>query len=181
MILLKELDIELKNQYLIFTKKSELDESLFTKIAANHTILFQGGGNFGDLYRRHNDFRKSLIKHFLHQKIIFFPQTINYRNKALAKLDNELFSNASDLSLFVRSLDSYEFAKSFFPTTKSFLVPDAAFMIGDIKPSKKPDFDIFVLRRTDNESRFNTTIWKEILKKKLGNKYSFLVSSLYFI
>lgn len=179
-MILKELSIELKNQFSIFNKHLDLDQSIFSKISANQTLLFHGGGNFGDLYRHHHNLRNLIIQHFPKHKIIIFPQTINYQNKSEAKYDNQLFSKTSKLSINLRSKDSYELAKSLFPTTKSFIVPDAAFMIGDVKPLKKPDFDIFVLRRSDGESRFSVKIWEETLKKKVANNYSFIVSLSFF-
>ena len=39
-------------------------------------ILLQGGGNFGDLWRRHQDLRLEVIRAYPKNKIIILPQTV---------------------------------------------------------------------------------------------------------
>lgn len=152
---------------------------LKSKISPNDTILLHGGGNFGDLYRHHVLLRNFLISTFAQQnKILIFPQTINYRNVTLAASDNKIYSNASDLTIMARSDESFEFASKTFPNVNLILVPDAAFMIGDLEPAAQPDVDILVLRRTDFEHQYITKRWKEVFDKIIGNKSSitYLVS-----
>jgi exopolysaccharide biosynthesis predicted pyruvyltransferase EpsI len=96
----------------------------------------------------------------------------------LAFLDNAIYSNSPNLTIMVRSFDSLNFTRFNFPTTKSLLVPDMAFMLGNIKPLKSPIVDILVLRRTDNERRFDLKMWDTLLNEVVGAKYSFLVMNI---
>lgn len=136
-----------------------------------------GGGNFGDLWRSSTSSRNLIISLFRHNKIIIMPQTINYRNKTLIKFDNNIYTTASDLTIMTRSLESFNSSKIMFPTIKRYLVPDLAFMIGEVKPINQPIVNILVLRRTDYESRFDIDIWHLLLRKKLDNIYSYLVKN----
>ena len=46
------------------------------KIPKSAIILLNGGGNFGDLWRSHSEFRIKVINNFRTNKIIIFPQTV---------------------------------------------------------------------------------------------------------
>lgn len=176
-ILLDQLGVRLINE--IYDRDMIRNLNLKENISSvNYTLLMHGGGNFGDIWRFKTILRNSIIRLFSHYKIILMPQTINYRNNTLIKFDNDIYSKASDLIIMARSLDSFNFSKRMFPKIKSFFVPDLAFMIGDVKPLNKPIVNILVLRRTDREKRFNIDIWNLLLKKKLANNYSYLVSKI---
>ena len=53
-----------------------------------------------------------------------------------------------------RSLESFNSSREMFPTVRTELIPDFAFMISDVKPIDKPQVNILVLRRNDSETRF---------------------------
>lgn len=106
------------------------------------------------------------------------PQTINYRDKKLAKFDNQIYSRAFDLAIMTRSSESFNSSREMFPTIRIELIPDMAFMIGDVKPINKPQVNILVLRRNDSETRFKIKMWQSLLKRKCEEKYSFLVSCI---
>ena len=154
----------------------KISKRFLKAILKNHTILMQGGGNFGDIWRGCTKLRNSIIRLFPNHKIIMLPQTINYRNKNLFKLDNKVYSSALDLTIMTRSLESFNSSRKMFPTVRSVLMPDLAFMIGDVKPINKPKVNILVLRRTDKETRFKSDRWESLLEEKCGEKCSFLVS-----
>lgn len=174
--------IKIVNQFFFPENDFKFIEFITSKItSSNQTIIMHGGGNFGDLYRFITEFRNSIIKVFPNNKIIMLPQTINYRNKTLIKFDNYIYSKADKLTIMTRSLESFYFCHKFFPAVKTILIPDLAFMIGNVKPINKPEVNILVLRRTDFESQFKQVDWQSQLKKKLNNKFSFLVSFNIFI
>ncbi len=66
------------NYKLIYEAADKYEEH--NKIPEDCTILFHGGGNFGDLYRSHQKSRLGVIEKFCNHKIIIFPQTVYYRN-----------------------------------------------------------------------------------------------------
>ena len=55
----------------------------FPKLRENTIILLQGGGNWGDLWDRHQKFRLKVIQKYKNHRIIILPQSIYYK-----ELDN---------------------------------------------------------------------------------------------
>ena len=104
---------------------------LYPKLTDDTSILLQGGGNFGDLYRNFQDFRLSVIKAYPKNRIIMFPQSVWYNDKSLIRKDAEIISQHSDLYLCARDKWSYDFLISNFPKCKILLVPDMAFYVND--------------------------------------------------
>src|SRR5947199_10736707 len=41
-------------------------------------LLIHGGGNFGDLYTKHQNFKNTIVKKFPNNKIIILPSTIYF-------------------------------------------------------------------------------------------------------
>ena len=167
--------VNVSNRILSYDKNIFSRSYLTSKISPNDTILLHGGGNFGDLYRFHVQIRNFIVTLFPRNRIVMLPQTINYANKTLANIDNLVYSNATDLTIMTRSFDSFEFAKGVFPDVRTIFVPDAAFMLGNTPPLKEPTIDILVIRRIDKEKRFDLDVWIGLIRKKVGNKYTFLV------
>ena len=146
-------------------------------INENDIILMQGGGNFGDLWRDERENRNAMLALFPKNQVVFLPQTINYLNlngKAL-KEDQSKLSFKTNLVITVRSEDSLFFAMINFRQTKALLVPDAAFMLGNIEiNSQHILYDVLILRRTDKESNFKSTQWYKAYKAEFTFKYSYL-------
>lgn len=149
-----------------------------TILPTNRTILYHGGGNFGDLYPEHMDLRHAVMSRFPYKKHIIFPQTINYRNISLARVHSRLFASLADLTIMTRSEQSYKFARyklglSSKQTDRVLLMPDMAFMIGAIRPRKMPRVDILILARIDFEASEQRTMWL-INMRKLQLKHPYL-------
>lgn len=103
-------------------------KSLKSIIRQHDIITIVGGGNSGDLYDDIEFCRQFIIKMFPKNKIISFPQTIDYsgnlgENKALKKAV-KIYNKHSDLTLIAREQKSYEFYKRYFSTSNIFLKPD---------------------------------------------------------
>jgi pyruvyl transferase EpsO len=87
-------------------------------------IMFHGGGNFGDIYPRHQRLRESLIEKFPNKRIIILPQTIHFSSEIEMKKSSEIFSLHPDLHIYLRDQKSFEIAKCF--SKNSSLMPDMA-------------------------------------------------------
>lgn len=111
-------------RYCATTKSVRLSE--IDKLPASWPLLCHGGGNFGDLYTLHNNFRAELVKAFPNRKIILLPQTaffstnegINHVRKSLAPAQN--------LTLMMRSQRSYSFAAEAFAQHTTIYCMDSA-------------------------------------------------------
>jgi pyruvyl transferase EpsO len=105
----------------------------------NATIVFHGGGNFGDLWPDHQKFRESIIARFPDRKIVILPQTIYFRNQAnLASAARGLNAHP-DLTLFARCERSLATALENFAKCRVILAPDPAFhLVGILNPRIQP-------------------------------------------
>lgn len=114
-------------------------------------IYLHGGGNFGDLYYRHQAFREQVIRRFRHRRIIQLPQTIHFRSSQAVDDTAELIGSHPDYTLLVRDRPSFELASAHFACAVR-MVPDAAFAIEGVARQSAPDSEVVCLMREDIES-----------------------------
>jgi pyruvyl transferase EpsO len=109
-------------------KKPEIDENVI--------ILLMGGGNFGDLWYRHQVFRKLILESFPHNRIILLPQSIYFQNEDVLKEDALAFSKHTNLIMCFRDKCSLKIANEYFQNSNNILLPDMAFCM-DVSKWKK--------------------------------------------
>jgi exopolysaccharide biosynthesis predicted pyruvyltransferase EpsI len=116
------------------------------------TILIHGGGNLGDLWPHHQDFRVRIIRAFPHHRIIQLPQSIHFRQRANLDRARSVFGSHRDLTICVRDHQSLDVARTQF-AAPCVLCPDMAFGIEDLpKAMVAADYDIIWHARADHES-----------------------------
>lgn len=98
-------------------------------ISENVIIIMMGGGNWGDLYLIHNEFRRKIVQSYPNNKIIILPQTVYYEGARNARYDAEVFRKHKRLTIFARDKYSYWFLKLFRFGKNIRLLPDMAFCI----------------------------------------------------
>jgi pyruvyl transferase EpsO len=118
-------------------------------------ILLQGGGNFGDLWYRHQIFRKKILQSFPDNMIVLLPQSVYFKDKSMMNEDAEIFSQHKKLTMCFRDRYSLNIANKYFPNSRNILVPDMAFYM-DIslwsKYLKPVEADrVLFLNRNDSE------------------------------
>ena len=126
-------------------------ERLQRALRRGGVILLQGGGNLGDLYPHHQDFRERVVRDFPASRIIILPQTIYFRDAAALSRARAIFDAHRGLTVLVRDQQSLEFARKEFCAT-SLPCPDMAFMLGPLTRPQAPDWDVVWLWRNDMES-----------------------------
>lgn len=138
----------------------------YRPLPPNTIILMQGGGNFGDLWRRHQDLRLEVIKAYPNNRIIILPQTVFYKDTTVFLKDAKIFNSHKDLHICARDTGSLEFLQESL-TCNLLLVPDMAFCItnGALQKysSKESDRALF-LKRNDpefSEYDFNSYITED--------------------
>ena len=122
-----------------------------TKKIKSGAILIQGGGNFGDLWPKHQAFREKVITDFPQHKIIQLPQSIYFKDVESLKRTRTIVNNHSNFVLLVRDRNSFTLARNEF-NCECYLCPDMAFGLGALNRINAPDCDILCLSRTDVES-----------------------------
>jgi exopolysaccharide biosynthesis predicted pyruvyltransferase EpsI len=115
-------------------------------------ILIHGGGNLGDLWPQHQDFRERIIRTFPHHRIIQLPQSIHFGHQANLDRARSVLGAHRDLTICVRDHRSLEVARTQF-AARSVLCPDMAFGI-EGRPARvgPAAYDIVWLARVDHES-----------------------------
>jgi len=125
------------------------------RAAPTGPIFIHGGGNLGDLWRRHQRLRERVIREFPHRRIIQLPQTVHFQDPEALARAREVFDAHPDLTLTVRDRMSFEYVQREF-RARAVLCPDMAFCIESIRREVSPDVDILWLRREDREATGNS-------------------------
>lgn len=118
------------------------------------TILLQGGGNFGDLWKAEQNFRTTVIERYPNNRIIILPQTVYYQDDKNVKEDSHKYGNHHDLYICGRDINSYDYLKKNFSKNNIMLLPDMAFCI---QPSSLEKYKLkkrgkaLLLKRIDKE------------------------------
>lgn len=116
-------------------------------------ILLHGGGNLGDIYSSHQNFRKKIITKYRDNKIIILPQTIHFKDKRKEREDLTLFASHRDLYVCVRDHASYKLACEYMAKDKVLLLPDMAFcMKPEIFPKQISTGKKLLMSRIDVEA-----------------------------
>lgn len=92
-------------------------------------IIFQGGGNLGDLWSNHQEFREYIISNYRDRPIIIMPQSIYFEGASNLKRAADIFNSHPKLTLFVRETFSYEIARKYFHSCQIIKTPDMAFQL----------------------------------------------------
>jgi len=113
-------------------------------------ILIHGGGNFGDLWPRHQAFRERLLETFPDRLIVQLPQSVHYGDPRAADRTARIIARHGKMRLLVRDQASLEFATRRFDCSVR-LCPDLALCLGRLERPIAPVVDVLCLFRTDRE------------------------------
>lgn len=129
------------------------------KLIKNDDLIWlPGGGNMGDEYISEEQARRYIIKHFLHNKIVSFPQTIyfsptDYGRRELSN-SRKIYEKNKNLTLIAREQVSYEIMQKEFPKTNVMLIPDIVFYLNQVKANRERQ-GILCCLRNDVEGVIN--------------------------
>lgn len=121
-------------------------------------IVFQGGGNFGDLYLETQRFREKVVAEKTANRIIILPQTIHFTSMAEQRKAARLFRKHPDLHFCTRDEQSYQIARHF--SDHVYLVPDMAHQLFPVH-AQRADTErqgALLLRRVDGERRARSIV-----------------------
>lgn len=130
---------------------SSFDSLRMPEIGKGELVLFQGGGNFGDIWKEPHEYRRRIMESNPTCRFVVFPQTVWYEDEKNLRADAEFYSRF-DCAICARDQRSYDILKADFKN-EVLLVPDMAFCMDMTKWSRgkfnaeKP----FVLKRADKE------------------------------
>ena len=142
----------------------------------DETILFlTGGGNMGVDYFLAEEIRRKYIENFPNNKIIIFPQTIDYGNSeiGLSELENsiKIYSKHTNLTLIAREVPSYNLMKKIYPKSTVILTPDIVTYLDKSFP-KITRKGVLLSLRKDREKVFSNKDFDKLIflcNKKFKN------------
>lgn len=125
-------------------------------IDKNVIIVFLGGGNFGDLWFRHQQLRHQVMADFPENKIVQLPQSVCFKSAELLKEDIDIFArHKGNLIICLRDTKSYNFVKEHYTNAQIELLPDTAiaFEIENYykSQSRKKNNNVLFVKRNDCE------------------------------
>lgn len=101
--------------------------STLQSIPNDTTILLHPDGNFGDIWKEHQEFRHTILKDFPYNPIVQLPQSAWFNDVEYMQEDIELFrSHKGSITICLREQQSYNIIKSNYPFVKTVLLPDFA-------------------------------------------------------
>lgn len=115
------------------------------------TIFIHGGGNFGDIWPAHQDFRELILKKFPERQVVQFPQSIHFQSAERLERAKRAIGQHGNYILLVRDERSRDFAARNFDCVVK-LCPDMAFCIGSI-PTGPGAFPVLAMLRRDKEKK----------------------------
>ena len=114
------------------------------------TVLLHGGGNLGDFWPTHQEYREHVLDRFKGHKVVQLPQSLWFERDDTLLRAQRAFDEHPDFALLVRDEPGLEFARRHF-TCRVELCPDSAFAIGPLERRSRPTDDVLCLAREDHE------------------------------
>jgi pyruvyl transferase EpsO len=128
---------------------------LLRALPADTVMLIHGGGNFGDLYPEHEQFRRRVLVDLPDRRIISLSQSLHFVDSAGIDDCRRSLEAHPDLTLTWRDRASFEFAQTHFPDCQSVLVPDMVLGLVPWEPPRttmRPRVAVSILGRRDRET-----------------------------
>ncbi|HXJ01667.1 MAG TPA: polysaccharide pyruvyl transferase family protein [Micropepsaceae bacterium] len=148
------------------------DRDVMAAKIGNGTILMQGGGNFGDRYPLHHEFRLRVLQDFPKNRVVIFPQQVTFLDNDYLQRTADFLAGHPDVTLFARGVVAqHMFTRYFGQTVQVELAPDMAFMLGEQTRPREAVYDIVWIARTDQERANDQTEVAARLASQGAEKY----------
>jgi exopolysaccharide biosynthesis predicted pyruvyltransferase EpsI len=135
----------------------DFSEADLRKQVPTGPIFIHGGGNFGDIWGLHQEFREFLMETFPDRRIIQFPQSIHFEDKTKIESSARAIRKHGRFTLIVRDQESKEFSEKHFDC-EVLLCPDMAYAIGALPP-RTPSIPVLAMLREDKERMSSRGDW----------------------
>jgi pyruvyl transferase EpsO len=118
-----------------------------TPIPDGATIVFEAGGNTGDLYPAHQELRERIIARRQRNRIVILPQTMHFRSPAAMERAMAIYRAHPDLVACARDLETERLLKEH-GVRNAMLVPDPAHVLWGVYPRMpgEPGSEIYMTR-----------------------------------
>jgi len=123
--------------------------ALERRVGTSGTILLLGGGNFGDLWPRHQRFREMITDRYPAARIVQLPQSLFFADQGAIDQARATFAEHVDFHLFYRD-DSTDDLADAISGGRATRCPDTALAL-ELERTREPDLDVLFLLREDHE------------------------------
>jgi len=141
--------------------------TFFNETIENEMILLHGGGNFGDLYPVHQNYREKIINEYPNNKILIFPQSLHFVDEKKMLKSLNIYNIHKDLTVCARDQYTFDILMKYCPNNNVLLVPDMAFCSSYKINEDEIQNKILYFKRKDSE-----------LKNSNDFNFDFLVDEL---
>jgi pyruvyl transferase EpsO len=147
-----------KNGVAIRHAAGQLDfaQRLLEAKAPEGPLVFTGGGNFGDLWPDHQNFREHVIARNRRRAVWILPQSVYFRSPQNLERAKRVIGSHPDITICLRDEVSFRTATQHFGSARLIYAPDMAFELCEFL--KPPDEyapaagrAVLYLSRTDQE------------------------------
>jgi pyruvyl transferase EpsO len=132
------------------SRMHDFSASELERVMPEGPIFLHGGGNFGDVWPAHQDFRERVIARFPNRPIIQFPQSLHFASPQRVEKAARAVGGHKDFTLLVRDEESKDFAAKHFDCCVR-LCPDMAFCMDPVRPAGPAQFSVLAMLRADKE------------------------------
>lgn len=142
-------------------------------------ITIVGGGNMGDMYGDIELHRLMVVESFTNNRIVLFPQTIDYSNSLeaqwLLKYSQKVYGSHDNLLMMAREQVSYQTMKRLYPTVSVRLTPDIVMTLDQRISTVNRKNIVTCCMRSDGEKADNDLMYRRVIdivgKKGLDIQY----------
>lgn len=142
-------------------------------------FVLHGGGNLGDEYFWEEQVRRKVIRAFVNNKIILFPQSIYFHHDkhGIDEFNKTklIYSKHKNLTLVAREKTSYEIMKQAFSNNNVILTPDIVMYLNKTLPLNKRKGAILCLR-SDREGILSIN-QKDNIENSLEKNFDSVIST----
>lgn len=153
-------------------------DDLKNQITDKDIIFMHGGGNMGCEYKITEVQRRKVVLTFPNNKIIFFPQTIFFKDTPYEQNEFEesirIYSTHKDLTIIGREEKSFEIMKNNFKKNRVILTPDIVTYLNESEPKCNRKGTLMIMRN-DRERKIDDIQMNIIKNILIKYKYSITI------
>ncbi|MFK7829090.1 MAG: polysaccharide pyruvyl transferase family protein [Congregibacter sp.] len=115
-------------------------------------VLLHGGGNLGDIWPEHENFRLRVIERYPNNRIVLLPQSLHFSSREALMQSAAITTKHGDFHVCVRDAESVPDAGTLAFPERVHLCPDMALSLGTLPRPNPPSREFYALRRIDKEA-----------------------------
>jgi pyruvyl transferase EpsO len=131
---------------------SSYDRDTLRAVSNDGLLLIHGGGNIGEIYPHHHQFRERMLREWAGRRLVQLPQTLHFSSAAADDQFARAIERHGKFHLILRDQRSFEHAKAKY-SCECTLAPDSAFALPDLSTTTPASIPVLALCRTDAERR----------------------------